>query len=58
LVVPLIIAVTFSIKVPCADSVVGGVSDLDTVILNPEHSQYVKATYVHIWNTTGVSSSD
>src|SRR5216683_695927 len=30
----------------------GGVSDLDTVILHPEDSQHVKATYVHIWNTT------
>jgi hypothetical protein len=26
----------------------GGVSDLDPVSLNPEDSQYVKATYVHI----------
>jgi len=30
----------------------GGVSDLDTVLLNPEDSQHIKATYVHIWNTT------
>jgi hypothetical protein len=30
----------------------GGVSGLDTVILNPEDLQHVKATYVHIWNTT------
>ena len=30
----------------------GGVSDLDTVIFNPEDSQHVKATYLHIWNTT------
>src|SRR5712691_8497776 len=30
----------------------GGVSDLDTMILNPEDSQHVKATYIHIWNTT------
>ena len=32
----------------------GGVSDLDTVILNLEDSQHVKSTYVHIWNTTRV----
>jgi hypothetical protein len=30
----------------------GGVSDLDTVIRNPADSQHVKATYIHIWNTT------
>ncbi len=35
----------------------GGVSDLDMVILNPEDSQHVKATYVHIWNTTNLSNA-
>jgi hypothetical protein len=37
---------------PSYRTLTGGVSDLDTVILNPEDSQYVKATYIHIWNTT------
>jgi hypothetical protein len=30
----------------------GGVSELDTVIRNPEDLHHVKATYVHSWNTT------
>jgi predicted ATPase len=36
----------------CPYSSTGGVSDLDTVILNPEDLQLVKATHVQIWNTT------
>jgi hypothetical protein len=31
---------------------VGSVVDLDTVIRNPADSQHVKATYLHIYNTT------
>src|SRR4051812_18926352 len=29
----------------------GGVSDQDTVILNPEDSHHAKATDIHIWNS-------
>jgi len=29
----------------------GGVSNLATVIRNPENSQHVKVTYIPIWNT-------
>src|SRR5690349_21810337 len=39
----------------CRRTIGGGVSDLDTVILNPKDSQYVKATYIHVWNTTALS---
>jgi hypothetical protein len=38
--------------IPLAGQPRGGVSDLDIVIRNPADSQHVKATYIHIWNTT------